>query len=197
MYIKSCLTLFLKYSAAAFCSDLASHYESFFWDTFSSEEWFGTEFRELTSILITRNGIPSCVFSRRRVRNRIMGVFFYFCFMERNSELFSLSRKGLERNSKNFLFRGITGVPSILSSAELFFCPKGKGGTGLCLQYFQPSYLSESWLDSFQSAYNNLKYSKGNKDNKIYRLLSHKMDKEAGNLSPLSAFRWLHFFNVF
>jgi len=38
----------------------------------------------------------------RRVRNRIMGVCFYFCSSERNSELFSLPRKGSERNSEIF-----------------------------------------------------------------------------------------------
>jgi hypothetical protein len=69
---------------------------------FSSAEWFGTEFREFASILVSRNGIPSCVLFRRRVRNRIMGVCFYFCSTERNSELFSLPRKGSERNSEIF-----------------------------------------------------------------------------------------------
>jgi hypothetical protein len=44
----------------------------------------------------------SCVFFRRRVRNRIMGVCFYFYSSERNSELFSLPRKGSERNSEIF-----------------------------------------------------------------------------------------------
>ena len=69
---------------------------------FYSVEWFGTEFREFASILVPRNGIPSCVLFRRRVRNRIMGVCFYFCSTEQNSELFSLPRKGSERNSEIF-----------------------------------------------------------------------------------------------
>ena len=69
---------------------------------FSSAEWFGTEFREFASILVPRNGIPSCVLFRRMVRNRIMGVCFYFCSTERNSELFPLPRKGSERNSEIF-----------------------------------------------------------------------------------------------
>ena len=73
-----------------------------FWVVFSSVESFGTEFREFASILVPRNGIPSCVLFRRRVQNRIMGVFFYFCATERNSELFSLPRKGSERNSEIF-----------------------------------------------------------------------------------------------
>jgi hypothetical protein len=109
----------LKYSAAAFCSELVSlprngserHSESLsyfslhgkeFRVVFSYAERFGTEFREFTSILVPRNGIPSCVLFRRRVRNRIMGVFFYFCSTERNSELLSLPRKGSERNSEIF-----------------------------------------------------------------------------------------------
>jgi hypothetical protein len=36
---------------------------------FSSAELFGTEFREFVSILVPRNGIPSCFLFRRRVRN--------------------------------------------------------------------------------------------------------------------------------
>ncbi len=69
---------------------------------FSSAEWFGMEFQEFASILVPLNGIPSCVLFPRRVRNRIMGVCFYFCSTERNSELFSLPRKGSERNSEIF-----------------------------------------------------------------------------------------------
>ncbi len=56
---------------------------------FSSEEGFGTEFREHASI----------------------------CSTERNSELFSHLRKGSERNSESFLFRGTTGIPS-----EMIIC---------------------------------------------------------------------------
>jgi hypothetical protein len=67
------------------------------WVVVSSAEWFGTEFREFTSILVPRNGIPSCVLFRRTVRNRIMAVCFYYCSTERNSELFSLPRKGSEQ----------------------------------------------------------------------------------------------------
>ncbi len=78
---------------------------------FSSAEWFGTEFREFESIFGSRNGIPSCFLFRGRVWNRIPRVCF-FCSMERNSELFPLPRKGSERNSENFLFRGTAGIPS-------------------------------------------------------------------------------------
>jgi hypothetical protein len=53
-------------------------------------------------ILVPRNGIPRCILFRRRVRNRIMGFSFYFFTTERNSELFSLPRKGSERNSEIF-----------------------------------------------------------------------------------------------
>jgi hypothetical protein len=35
-----------------------------------------------------------------------------FCSTERNSELFSLPRKGSEQNFRDFLFRGTTGIPS-------------------------------------------------------------------------------------
>jgi hypothetical protein len=67
---------------------------------FSSEEWFGMEFQEFASILVPRNRIPSCVLFHRRVQNRIMGVCFYFCSTERNSELFSLLRMGSKRDSE-------------------------------------------------------------------------------------------------
>ncbi len=40
----------------------------------SSAEGFGTEFREYTSIFVTRNGIPSCFLFRGRVRNGIPEV---------------------------------------------------------------------------------------------------------------------------
>ena len=89
---------------------------------FSSSKWFGTEFREFASILVPRNGIPSCVLFRRRFRNRIMGVCFYFCSTERNSELFSLPLKSSEGNSETlilFLFKG-TEFLVVFSSAEGF-----------------------------------------------------------------------------
>jgi hypothetical protein len=65
-------------------------------------------------ILVPRNGIPSCVLFRRRVRNRITGVCFYFCSTERNTELFSLPRKGSERNSET------TGIPSEITICSDF-----------------------------------------------------------------------------
>jgi hypothetical protein len=49
-----------------------------------------------------RNGIPRCFLFRLMVRKEIPRVCFYFWSTERNSELFSLPRKGSERNSENF-----------------------------------------------------------------------------------------------
>ncbi len=70
----------------------------------------------------TRNGIPSCFLFRGMVRNGIPRVCLNFCSTERNSELFSLPQKGLERNSESmllFLFRG-TEFQVVFSSAEGF-----------------------------------------------------------------------------
>jgi hypothetical protein len=79
---------------------------------FSSAEWFGTEFRAFASIFVLRNGIPSYFLFRGRVRNGIPRVCFYFCSMERYSELFSLLWKGSEWNSERFLFCGTAETPS-------------------------------------------------------------------------------------
>ncbi len=101
------------------------------WVGFSSAEWFGTEFREFASIFVLRNGIPSDFLFRLRVWNEIPRVCCYFYSTERNSELFSLPRKGSERNSERFCSaeqpefrRKEPFVPSIPPSAELFFCRK-------------------------------------------------------------------------
>jgi hypothetical protein len=70
----------------------------------------------------TRNGIPSGFLFRGMVRNGIPRVCFYFCSTERNSELFSLPRKGSELNSASmllFLFHG-TEFRVVFSSAEGF-----------------------------------------------------------------------------
>jgi hypothetical protein len=75
---------------------------------FSSAEWFGTEFRE---VIDPRNGIPSCFLFRGMVRNGISKVCFYFWSTERNSQLFSLPRKGSKRNSESFLFSRTVGIP--------------------------------------------------------------------------------------
>ncbi len=69
-----------------------------------------------------RNGIQSCFLFRGKVRNRIPKVCFYFCSTERNSELFSLPRKGSEQISESmflFLFHG-TEFRVVFSSAEGF-----------------------------------------------------------------------------
>ncbi len=73
-----------------------------FWASFSSAEWFGTEFRQFASLFVPRNGIPSCFLFRWRVWKGILRVCFYFCFHGRNPELFSLLQKGSERNSEVF-----------------------------------------------------------------------------------------------
>jgi hypothetical protein len=70
---------------------------------FSSTEWFGTEFREFASLLVPRNGIPSCFLFRWRVRKEIPRIFFYFCSTERNSELFSRPLKGSKGNFESLL----------------------------------------------------------------------------------------------
>jgi hypothetical protein len=81
---------------------------------------FGTVFWEFASVFVQRNGIPSCVLFRRRVRNRNIGVCFYFYSTERISELFSLPGKDSERNSDEFLFRGTTGISSEITNYSLF-----------------------------------------------------------------------------
>jgi hypothetical protein len=104
------------------CFDVLLH-EKEFRVVFSSAEWFGTEFRQFASILDPRYGILSCVLFRRRVRNRVMGVYFYFCSTERNSELFSLPRKGSERNC--FLFHGTTGIPLEITICSVYSVFRG------------------------------------------------------------------------
>ncbi len=69
-----------------------------------------------------RNGIPSCCLFRGIVRNRIPSVCFFFCSMERDSELFSLPRNGSDRNSECLhliLFYG-KEFRTFFSSAEWF-----------------------------------------------------------------------------
>ncbi len=70
----------------------------------------------------TRNGIPSGFLFRGMVPNGFPRVCFYFCSTERNSELFSLPRKGSERNSASMLlvlFHG-TEFRVVFSSTEWF-----------------------------------------------------------------------------
>ena len=52
---------------------------------FSSAEWFGTEFREFASILVSRTEFRVVFSSAKWVQNRIMGVCFNFFSTERNS----------------------------------------------------------------------------------------------------------------
>ncbi len=109
------------------------------WVVFPFAEWFGADFREFASIFIPRNEIPSCFSSAQEFwrevwelasilvpRYGIPSCFLFhwgfgrefrefasiFVSTERNSELFSLPRKGSERNSESFLFCGTAGIPS-------------------------------------------------------------------------------------
>jgi hypothetical protein len=91
------------------------------WVVLSSTEWFGTEFREFASIFVPQNGIPSCFLFLWRVRKGVPRVFFYFYSTEWNSELFSIPRKGSERNSESFLFRGrAAGIPSEITICSVY-----------------------------------------------------------------------------
>jgi hypothetical protein len=90
------------------------------------------EFREFASIFVSLNGIPSCFFFRRRVRKGNSESLLLFLFHRTEFQVaFStvkgfgrefqefasifiprngIPRKGSERNSKSFLFRGTTGI---------------------------------------------------------------------------------------
>ncbi len=89
----SSLTLLLKYSAAAFCSELISlprngsrrHSESLF------------------LFFVAQKGIPSCDLFRGMIRNGIPRICISSGSMERNSELCSLPRKGSEQNYGSLL----------------------------------------------------------------------------------------------
>jgi hypothetical protein len=70
----------------------------------------------------SNNSDSSCLLFRGMVWNGIPRVCFYFCFTERNSELFLLPLKGSEGNSKSmllFLFHE-TKFWVVFSSAEVF-----------------------------------------------------------------------------
>ncbi len=78
---------------------------------------------------MVRNGIPSCFLFRWRVWKGVPRVCFYFCSAEQNSELFSLPRKGSERNSENFLLRRTAGIPSGITT-----CSVNSAGVNFCNQ---------------------------------------------------------------
>jgi hypothetical protein len=104
----------MKFSAAAFRSELFSllwngserHSESFFFHRM--------EFREFASIFVPRNGIQSCFLFHGRIQYGIPKVCFYFCSMERKSESFLFCRTGGIPSEKPF-------VPSIPSPKKLLF----------------------------------------------------------------------------
>ncbi len=108
-------------------------------------ECFRTEFREFASILVTRNGIQSCVLFREMVRNRIMRVCFYFCFTERNSELFPLRgrvRNGIPRFSVPRNNRNSVGNNHLF---RLFRLPRNYFFVGNSQPYVQYSKLRKFW----------------------------------------------------
>jgi hypothetical protein len=91
---------------------------------FSFAEWFLTEFQEFYSIFVhgmdfrvVFSSAEECgrefqvVFSSSERFGKEFREFVYFCSTARNSELFSLPRKGSERNSESLLFRGTAGIP--------------------------------------------------------------------------------------
>ena len=96
--------------------------------------------------------VLSCFLFHRMVWNGIPRVCFHFCFTERNSELFSLPLKGFGRDSKSlllflvhgtefrvifssaegfgtefrdFLFRGIAGIPSEITLCSVYSVFRG------------------------------------------------------------------------
>ncbi len=102
----------------------------------------------------SNNSDSSCLLFRGMVWNGIPRVCFYFCFTERNSELFLLPLKGSEGNSKSLLlfysscllFRGMVwnGIPRVCfyfcfteRNSELFLLPlKGSEGNSKSLLLF-------------------------------------------------------------
>ncbi len=135
-------TLLLKYSAAAFCSQLVSlprngserHSESLF------------------LFFVARKGIPSCDLFRGMVWNGIPRICIYFGSTERNSELCSLPQNGSEQKYeslllfffhgtefrvipssaegfgtefRDFLFRGTTGIPSEITICSVYSVFRG------------------------------------------------------------------------
>ena len=86
--------------------------------------------QRVPSTFVPQNRIP-VIFSSAEDSERNSKSFFYICSTEQNSELFSLPRKGSERNSESFLFRGTAGIPSEIPICsgysvfrEIFFCWK-------------------------------------------------------------------------
>jgi hypothetical protein len=91
----------------------------------NSAEWFGTELREFSSILVPRNGIPSCFLFRRRVRNRIMGVNLYFLVHGTVFRVVFSSAEGFGTEFRDFLFRGTTGIPSEITICSVYSVFRG------------------------------------------------------------------------
>jgi hypothetical protein len=67
--------------------------------------------QRVPSIFVPQNRIL-VIFAYTEDSERNSESSFYFCSTERNSELFSLPRKGSEWNSESFLLCGTAGIPS-------------------------------------------------------------------------------------
>ncbi len=144
----SFLTLFLKFWAAVFCSEQVSlprngsernsdslllylFHGTEFRVVFSSAEGFGREFREYASIFVSteRNSELFSIPLKCSEGNSESLLLFLLNGMEFRV-VFSFA-EGFGTEFRGFLFRGTAGipsekpfVPSIPSSAELFFCRK-------------------------------------------------------------------------
>ncbi len=59
------------------------------------------------------------------VGNGIPRVCFYLWFTERNSEFFSLPRKGSELNSEIFMFSGTAGIPTEITICSVYSVFRG------------------------------------------------------------------------
>jgi hypothetical protein len=98
----------------------------------------------VASILVPRNGISSCVLFRRRVRNIIMGVCFFFLFHGTEFRVVFSSAEEFGTEFRNFLFRGTSEIPSeitICSVCSVFhgiiFCRKFLTLSGIKLRMIQ------------------------------------------------------------
>ena len=111
-----------------------------------------TAFKSIFLFFVARKGIPNFVLFRGMVRNGIPRICFYFSSTERNSDLFSLPQKGSEQNYgslflflvhgtefrgvfssaegfgtefRDFLFRGIAGIPSEITLCSVYSVFRG------------------------------------------------------------------------
>ncbi len=116
VYFPKTLFLFLKFVLQSSCFLFRGMVRNGIWESlllflfhgtefrvvFSSAEGFGREFREIASIFVPWTEFGVFFLFPWRVWKGIPRACFYFCSTVRNSELFSLTRKGSERNSESF-----------------------------------------------------------------------------------------------